>query len=107
MAKMEKDIEDVYSIPGIREIEKEFINSMMSSDPKYLDKGSEIIANATKELAGLGDDVSSEDRKKEVTKLIEKVASDFEQLRGSKFDPGPSESLKKMFEKENEDTKTE
>lgn len=101
MAKI-KEGEDVYSIPGVKEVEKEFINSMMSSDPKYIDKGSKIIANATKELAGLGDDVSLEDRKKEVTKLIEKVASDFEQLRGSKFDPDPEGTLKKLFGEDNE-----
>jgi hypothetical protein len=99
MAKI-KESRDVYSIPGVKEVEEEFMNSMMSSDPKNLSNGKNILANASKKLAGISDDLSPKDRKNEVVKLIEEVASDFKQMKDAEFDP--EGTLKKLFGEENE-----
>jgi hypothetical protein len=104
MAKMKERGGDVYSIPGVEKIEEQFIDSMLSSDPKHTTKGKNILVNATEKLAGLKSSLSPTDRRKKVFKVIEEVASDFKQMSGGEIDP--EETLKKMFGEE-EDTKTE
>lgn len=99
MAKM-KEKEDVYSIPGVKEIEDQFINGMMSNDTKSLDAGRDILASASEEIRELDLDgnLNIEDRRKGIEEIIRGVLANFKQM-GLNREPSISDSLKRIFEK--------